>query len=545
MSASLREKLVARGLCKVDASDDEVSAAAERLLDNEKIVTGTKPGHSTADVHGQAVDHDQVMALVKLARLPETVDRFALASDLLSARDGAGKPLDMRTITNRIQDEVSKGSVAPGATVSGVRVVTDSADSLRAAARDALLYRSNGGRWSTDVAERRDEVLALAGRDNEAIGPKAAPGALTDRRLQSVEFVAQACLRADGYSESFLSRLTKPQLAQLALGVATPSSFGLYAASDGPAYNTTGLFGSVMLDVSNNSMRKGYTGERATFDQWMKRGESLPDFRKKYQTLIGELADPQAIPENGEFPETTMQDEHESYRVEIWGSMFSISVQSIINDNIGAFTDVPEKQGRSMRRKQNRLAYQHLKDNPVLFDTGALFNATAQTTAGGHANLTTGAGAPSETTLNALELKMLQMIGPTGSDNANAQALNIQPRFIIVPPALKRVVQKLLLSDSDATTQLNAGVVNTWKGALQMIFDAELGLAFGGSDTAWYLATDPADVDTIEYAFLQGWESPQLQQEESFTTLGGKYRMYQAFGVKAIDYRGMQKHAGA
>ena len=78
-----------------------------------------------------------------------------------------------------------------------------------------------------------------------------------------------------------------------------------------------------------------------------------------------------------------------------------------------------------------------------------------------------------------------------------------------------------------------------------MIFDAELGLAFGGSDTAWYLATDPADVDTIEYAFLQGWESPHLQQEESFTTMGRKYRMYQAFGVKAIDYRGMQKHAGA
>lgn len=541
MSTKLREAVVARGLCKADASDEEFLKAMEKYAETEAVITGKDSTHSTAVVAG--ADPADVFAAVKMASLPDGFDRMALAEAFVKEK------LDLRAINSRLSDEVAKhnkpaGPSAPVDPGAGVRVVGDARDSLRAAARDALMIRANGGTWDAKIGQARDAFLMDQGRDKECLGDKPAQGAIRDRRLQSAMGLAEICLRADGYSDSLLSRLSKPQIAQLALGIQNLESFGIYA-SDSPLYNVSGMFASVMLDVSNNSLRKGYTEGRSTYDQWMKRGESLPDFRKKYQTLLGELADPQAIPENGEFPETSVQDEHESYRLEVWGSRFGISWQAMVNDNIGAFTDTPAKMGRSVRRKQNRLAYQVLKDNPTMTDTGALFNSTAQSTAGGHANLTTGAGAPSETTLNALELKMLQMIGPTGTANGDAQALNIQPRYIIVPPALKRTVQKLLASDSDATTQVNAGVVNTWKGQLQMIFDAELGLAFGGSDTAWYLATDPNDVDTIEYAFLQGLESPVIEQQNSFNTIGRMYRVYQPFGVAPIDYRGLQKHAGA
>lgn len=536
MSTKLREAVVARGLCKADASDEEFLKAMEKYAELDSIVTGKEESHATAVVTG--ADASDIMAAVKMAALPDDFDRMAFASALI------GEKADLPTVTRKLADEVAKHNKPVGASaLASVRVTGDARDTLRAAARDALLIRANGGRWDKGIGQVRDSILAEQGRDKECMGDKPAPGAIGDRRLQSTMGLAEICLRADGHSDEVLRRLNKPQLAQLALGIQSLQDFGIYASDT--VYNVSGMFASVMLDVSNNAMRKGYTEGRATYDQWMKRGESLPDFRKKYLTLLGEFADPQAIPENGEFPETTLQDEHESYRVEVWGSKFSISWQAMVNDNIGAFTDIPAKQGRSMRRKQNRLAYQVLKDNPTLADTGALFNATAQSSAGGHNNLTTGAGAPSETTLNALELKMLQMIGPTGGDNADSQALNIQPRYIIVPPALKRTVQKLLLSDSDATAELNAGVVNTWKGALQMIFDAELGANFGGSDTAWYLATDPNDVDTLEYAFLQGLETPVLEQMPSWNTIGRAYRIYQAFGVAAIDYRGMQKHAGA
>jgi hypothetical protein len=38
---------------------------------------------------------------------------------------------------------------------------------------------------------------------------------------------------------------------------------------------------------------------------------------------------------------------------------------------------------------------------------------------------------------------------------------------------------------------------------------------------------------------------PAMDQEKAFDRLALRYRIYQPFAVKAIDYRGLQKHAGA
>jgi hypothetical protein len=104
-------------------------------------------------------------------------------------------------------------------------------------------------------------------------------------------------------------------------------------------------------------------------------------------------------------------------------------------------------------------------------------------------------------------------------------------------------MQTLNSTSSDAT---NPGLTNIWQNGLQPIQDAELGAAStGGSDLQWYTAANSADVDTVEYAFLQGLEAPQIEQETSFTSLAMKQRIYQAFAVSAIDHRGMQRHNGA
>ncbi|MCH8830130.1 MAG: hypothetical protein IID45_11195, partial [Planctomycetes bacterium] len=52
------------------------------------------------------------------------------------------------------------------------------------------------------------------------------------------------------------------------------------------------------------------------------------------------------------------------------------------------------------------------------------------------------------------------------------------------------------------------------------------------------------EVDTIEYAFLQGLSAPVIEQETAFDRLALRSRIYFAFGVKALDYRGLQKHTG-
>jgi hypothetical protein len=211
------------------------------------------------------------------------------------------------------------------------------------------------------------------------------------------------------------------------------------------------------------------------------------------------------------------------------------------------------KLGRALRRKQNRLAYAVVNDNAAMADTGALFNATAITTAGGHANLTTGAGAPAVATVNSLTKKMMEQ---KGVDTSGA-ALNLMPRWILGPPALRGTLLQLVNSTANpdaasASTEdadrpgFNAGVANIWRNMLDPVIDAELGAtANNGSDTAWYLASDVGEVDTLEYAYLQGLETPVIEQEVAFDRLAIRQRVYQAFAVHAIEWRGLQKHAGA
>lgn len=530
MSKALREKAVARGVCNADATDEQFEAAIAKMLDDQAIVTGTKPGHTTEDVTGvkpraDAAAASDIMAAVRIAAFPSDFDRLAFATELSDAG------LSMGAVVRKIGEKSAEFNKATGA---AVRVVGDAGDNFKAAARDAMLMRANGDRWDENTVAARDAYLAKLGRPAEGLKP--AVGARESFNLRSMPRLAEECLIRDGVPQSLIRQLSPMHIAQAALG--TPLSYmGINATGD-TQYNSSGMFASVMLDAANVVMRKGYDSVEVTYPVWAKQGQSLSDFKAINKVLTGELADPKAIPENGEFPETTFQDEHESYKLTVWGSMFSVTWQSIVNDHIGAFTDIPNKQGRAMRRKQNRIVYNVLKDNAKLQDTVDLFHNT-------HGNNTTGAGAPAVGTLNTLEGKMIVQTSLTGAANADAQALNIKPAFIIAPPALIGTIDELLGSTSYAVSNGNAGIINRWHQRLTHVNDAELATAFGGLDTTWYLATNPGDVDTIEYAFLQGLESPALDRMPGWNVLGTSFRIYQAFTAKAIDYRGLQRHVGA
>jgi hypothetical protein len=65
------------------------------------------------------------------------------------------------------------------------------------------------------------------------------------------------------------------------------------------------------------------------------------------------------------------------------------------------------------------------------------------------------------------------------------------------------------------------------------------------STTGWFMAADYASVDTVEVSFLQGEESPVLENEWDFNTDTYKYKVRQTFGVAAVDWRGVYKYHNA
>jgi hypothetical protein len=184
-----------------------------------------------------------------------------------------------------------------------------------------------------------------------------------------------------------------------------------------------------------------------------------------------------------------------------------------------------------------------LTSNAALSDTGALFNTTAVTTAGGHANQSASAAVISATTLNNAYVSMLTQRGL----NSNV-ILNIQPRFLIVPAAISHTALQFVNSIADPGAGGNvAGNSNTLNiygpqgiRNLQVIIEPQLD---SSSASVWYLAADSAQIDTVELTFLQGEESPVLESEWNIKNDTWLYKLRQTFAAKAIDFRGLYRNA--
>lgn len=457
--------------------------------------------------------------------------KLELIRELITAKDSAGKPITYQQAIHRLQKEAADAAQAntPGATV-----VTPGAaerDKFLTAARDALLVRTFKG-------ERPKQIFSQ--RTREYTDWKPAAGG--PRSLLSL---AQHCLIQCGATSGRVLNLAPSEIAKLVMGgqASQLGLEGLFASSDGPAYNVSGMFSNILFDAANVSLRRSFDDARSTYEVWAAQGEDIPDFKDVHRVIAGEFGDPRAIPEDGEFEETTLTDGKEKYRLTTWGEVFSHSWQLIVNDRLGSFMEAPTKMGNAMKRKSNRLVYQPLKDNTALLnDNVALFHASAVPT--GHNNITTGVLTTVADYVSAWNTMSKKMREQKGLNTTDGGTLNIPPFFVLFPPSLRGIIRQTLgSSSSDAT---NAGVTNIWEQGLTPVEESELGAAAtGGSDVMHYLAADTNDVDTVEYAHLEGMPAPVIEQETAFDRLAIRRRIYWAFGVKPLDYRGLQRHNGA
>ena len=308
------------------------------------------------------------------------------------------------------------------------------------------------------------------------------------------------------------------------------------------AYHTTGSFANLMLDAANKTLLQGYEEAPYTWNLWARQAPSVADFKQINRIRFSESPDPEMIPERQEYKEKAMSDSKESYSVEKYGALFTVSWETIINDDLDAISRVPQMHGNAARRKVNKAVYGVLTSNPTMGDGVSLFSAS------GHAsgrNLAASPGAPAVATLNAAFINMMTQKGLTTD-----AIINVQPRYLIVPVALAATALQLVGSLADpvaggSSTTGNSNTLNIYgpngPRPLQVIAEPQLD---GASAASWYLSADPAQIDTVEVTFLQGEEAPVLESEWDFDRDVWKYKVRQTFGVKAIDWRGLFKNAG-
>jgi hypothetical protein len=297
---------------------------------------------------------------------------------------------------------------------------------------------------------------------------------------------------------------------------------------------TTSDFPLLLQDAANKSMLRGWDEAEETWATWMNTG-SLGDFKVGNLVNLSSFENLTQINENGEYTFGAFQEEGQTIQLATYGKMFGISRQAVINDDLNAFTRIPSAMGRAASRTVGDVAYGVLTANAVIGDGIALFNAA-------HNNLNeSGAGgtpltndAAGVAALAAMDTAMGTQTDVSGS----ATALNIMPAYLIVPRVLKRIAVSLM-SNTSEPGQANPGIANSVAGLAQVVSDARLD---ADSATRYYLA---ARGDTIQVAFLDGNQSPTLEQQAGWSIDGTEYKVRIDVAAAAEDFRGLQRDDGA
>jgi phage head maturation protease len=288
------------------------------------------------------------------------------------------------------------------------------------------------------------------------------------------------------------------------------------------AMRTTSDFAALLSGVGNRSLLPAYQAARSPLVQIFRK-QSRTDFRASYDLRIGEISELKKVTEAGEIKSVGRSELSQSYLIDTYAGMFTLSRKALINDDLGAFADSARAFGQAAATTEAKLMVALLESNPVMAeDNVALFHAT-------HGNLGT-AAAIDTVPLSEARKSLRKMKGLDGKT-----PIAVQPKYMIVSADNETAAEQALASIAATTTAES----NPFAGSLTLLVDPRL------AALPWYVAGDPSQVPCLSYALLSGNEVPTVEVQNLWDVLGTSVRAYHDFGVGAQDYRGLYKNAGA
>lgn len=467
-----------------------------------------------AEEHQQGMSEEMTMPMT-------TEDRPVPAGggldDLVSALPVAAPAAtadDIRQAERRRIAEIGEVAEALGLTQAARQAAVDGgtpADEFRCAA--IRQFAARGQQMVGHLARRAAQIVADE-RDRFAQG--AAAG-----------IMARAGM-AGGTRNEF-SGMTLAELARQSLRVAgatIPNDRMTMVGAALTQAHSTADFGNVLANVAHKAALAGWAAAPETWPQWTRAG-SLTDFRAAKRVGLALPAALEAKVEGADYAYGTVGDHGETITLVTYGRILRFTREAVVNDDLSILSTVPQRMGAAARRTIGNLVYAVLTANAAMADGIALFHSS-------HGNLAGSGAVPSVTTMGAAKAAM--MVQASGG-----HALNIVPKFMIVPAALELAARQLLTSTVDPTAS-KGHASNPVAGMAELVVDARLDAA---STTAWYLAADPTVFDSIEVAFLDGRQEPYMEMQPGWSTDAVEWKVRIDAAAAALDYRTLYKNAGA
>ncbi|KKN53089.1 hypothetical protein LCGC14_0606010 [marine sediment metagenome] len=286
--------------------------------------------------------------------------------------------------------------------------------------------------------------------------------------------------------------------------------------------------------------------------------EDVPNFLAQEEVTLEADAQLERLPSGDTAKHATASDSSETYKIARYAKQFVVDEQTIIDDRLGAIMRMPAEMGENARKLRPELVYALILENPTMTDTGAVFNDTAVTTTGGHANLTI-AALGAEGLRAAITAMVVQRLGRTTTKPGDS--LNIRPNYLIVPPDLEWTARALLSSANliklfaDSADPLFAPINLIAQEGITLVIDSRID-AIGvtdpktktvrtGTATNWFLAEGGSR--GLRVAYRRG--TNRAPSVRSFVLTQGQWGLgwdiNMDIGAAFTEYRTWHKSTGA
>lgn len=275
---------------------------------------------------------------------------------------------------------------------------------------------------------------------------------------------------------------------------------------------TTSDFPVLFGQIVTREMIAKYTGITPDWKSYVKVGKTN-DFRTVTREAVYDTDELEKVVEKGEYLVAPHAQGRYSGAVEKYGRSFDISYESMVNDIMNAFADVPERFSRAAANTEALIATRLIAD--AAGPNAALFGDTVSDPASGADITNKGVLALTidnlETTLNLIAAQLHPLDG---------SQLGIRGVHLVVPSALELTARKILNSTqisriTDGEVLPNINILPQM--GLQLHVNTYLNRvdASANVNRTWYVFASPGEGVAAEYLQMSGHEAPEICMKAS------------------------------
>lgn len=253
------------------------------------------------------------------------------------------------------------------------------------------------------------------------------------------------------------------------------------------------------------------------------------------------MQDLEVVGRGGEIKHTKISEASYVNSLDTYARMMALTRQDMIDDDLGAFSEIPEGFGDISARTLEKSVWTRFLDN-----TSGFLSVTPT----GYRQNLLAAGAGSALSVTSLEEAKVLFAQQQDEDG---NPIMVSPSVLLSGETVAETANSLLNKTTIEVVGDGSGsdfrTAEQFRGRFRPVSTPWLGTPAGltgSSDTAWYLIGKSSIYAPIEVAFLNGQAGPTIASDDTdFNTLGRQWRVFFDWGVAKFEPRMVVGSPGA